>query len=89
MENQHEKAEDILLDFKDIVHGFNDKLCALSGGCQFIQKTENLTTEQKRMLSLVVQACQEFSDKSTHFVEKAARCLKKRSEINRRSNDIF
>jgi hypothetical protein len=88
MDNQYENAEDILLDFKDIVHGFNDKLCALSGGCQFIQKTNNLTDEQKKMFKLAVQACQEFSDKSSFFVERAARCLK-RSEIKKSSDNIF
>lgn len=88
MKEQHEEAEDILSDFKNIVHSFNDKLCALSGGCQFIQRDDNLTDEQKRVLKLVIQACQEFSDKSMSFVERSIRCLK-RAEINKSSNGIF
>lgn len=57
MEKKCEKAEDILSELKSTVHRFNGKLSVLSGGCLFIQKTENLTSEQKRMLELVVQAC--------------------------------
>lgn len=59
-EKSRRDAEELLLQFKAIIHEFNNKLTVVSGGCEFIKDDNALSEQNKKMLGLVVDSCREF-----------------------------
>lgn len=70
MQDAKKSGDTLLLEVKDAVEAFNDKLCVISTSADIAKEDPAVSPRTSRMLALMVQACREFHTKCQALVKK-------------------
>lgn len=74
MKTKKESALNIVLDFQNIAHKFNNKLCSYSGALQLVLDDETLKDSTRKIIELALKTSFSFSQEILSISKRINNC---------------